>query len=96
MVEDARKWLAQEETPEKLWDAFQKLQEIRSSHSFCCIDLDSDYDLVWDIHVAWDERDQRADGHRKITPCTHSHRLLSEAIYHLYIWWEAQEPILNK
>jgi hypothetical protein len=71
--------------------ALQHLQEMRRSGQFCCIELGSDYDYVWDIQYAWSEQIPHVDGHMKRLGTTASYKSLSDAIEEFYGRWKAGE-----
>jgi hypothetical protein len=71
--------------PEDLISAFEKLQEMRESEEFCCIELVSDYAYVWDIrfvHENW----QNEHGH--VFRLLGSYVDLTEAIEDFHEHWK--------
>ena len=77
------------EDMEALGRAFAKLEEIRPY--FCCIELGSDYEYVWDIRFVralFTEQGYVESGHKKQAACPHSHTTLAEAIEHFYAGWK--------
>ena len=63
--------------------AMLKLQEIRESEDFCCIEVDSDFDFVWDIRFAFAEPEE---GHLFRT--IGSYHRLDDAIEKFYYLWK--------
>ena len=72
--------------PEDLVAAFEKLQEMRESEEFCCIELVSDYAYVWDIrfvHENW------LNEHGHLFRTLGSYNELDKAIEDFYKHWKA-------
>lgn len=67
-----------------------RLEEMRRSGEFCCIDIKSDYAFVWYVTYAWSELFKPGAEH-KHRAAGLSHKRLDVAINEFYDRWKAGE-----
>ena len=72
-------------------EALQHFQEMRASGQFCCLQIDSDFDYVWEISYAWSESLPGVTRHEVMIAGQDSFSTLDAAIENAYSLWKKSE-----